>query len=70
MNQQELLQKRSEIESQFNEKKAAREEHLSTAASLLEGMTQLQGAYAVLTELSEPVTVAEEQPTVTKTKKK
>ena len=68
MNKEELLQKRSDIETQFNEKKAAREEHISQAASLLEEMHRLQGAYNVFTELSEAE--SEEQSTVTETKKK
>lgn len=52
MTKEELLQKRSLIESQFNEKKAAREEHLSQAASLLEEMNRLQGGYMLLNELT------------------
>lgn len=53
MNQEELQKKREDIENSFNEKKAAREDLLSKAASLLEEMNQMQGAYNVLSELIE-----------------
>lgn len=48
---EQLEQKRSEVESQFNEKQAARDKVLSQAASLLEEMQQLKGAYITYTEL-------------------
>ena len=59
MKKEELEKKRSDIESIFNEKKAAREEHLTQAASLLDEMNQLKGAYQILDEL-----LVEEKPSV------
>lgn len=61
MDQEKLQQKRSNVEGQFNEKKAAREDRLSQAASLLEEMNRLQGAYKVLSELIDEVPVKEKK---------
>lgn len=64
MNIEELNAKRSEAEAQFEEKKAAREAALSQAASLLEDMHRLQGAYNAYTALIEENTTREVKPAV------